>query len=285
MSQESIFFEIEEIRCGKRKLDEDPAFARLLNDKSVVVVGPARTLLGQKQGRFIDSHDIVVRINDVLEHFPPPPHLGEDIGTRADIIYCNQVILRKNIVGEEGITHGKFFHICDQLGVKNFVCTNNSLSYDRSGSPLPSCPKADRAAIADFEKLLLHCKQRPSLRVVYGASETLMRWLGGNWARTGFITIMDLLGFGIRNLSVTGMTFYHGGGHLFAHQSADLHPKRNRDGTSSISPSGQGHDSFLEVKVMNLLRRSYGENLVVDGHLERILEESNHEGIPSHLLI
>ena len=283
-NRRDISLGIEEIRDGRRRLDHNPEFAALVKDKRVVIVGPARTLLGKNQGRFIDSHDVVVRINDVLEHFPPSKDLAADIGTKADVVYCNQVILRKNILAEEGITRKRFFQICSDANVRSFVCTNNSLSYDVSGRALPSCPKADRSVMADFRTLLSDGQAKASLRVVYGASEILIRWLGGNWGRTGFVAILDLLGFGIRQLTVTGMTFYHGGGHLFAPESANLHPQRNRDGSSSLSPSGQGHDSFLEIEVMRLLKEGYGTRLAVDDHLARILETSSPEGITSDSL-
>ncbi len=138
-----ISLTIEEIRDGRRKLDHDSDFSALVKNKSVIIVGPARTLQGQRQGVFIDSHDVVVRINDVLEHFPPSAELAEDIGSRADIMYCNQVILRKNILAEEGISQKRFLQVCREAKVKSFVCTNNSLNFDPSGKALPSCPKTD----------------------------------------------------------------------------------------------------------------------------------------------
>ena len=40
-----------------------PELAKLLNKKSVAYVGPSPHLKGLKMGNYIDSHDIVIRIN------------------------------------------------------------------------------------------------------------------------------------------------------------------------------------------------------------------------------
>ena len=43
-----------------------------LKDKTVVIVGPAPSIIGSNQGKLIDSFDIVIRLNKAL---PIPEHL------------------------------------------------------------------------------------------------------------------------------------------------------------------------------------------------------------------
>jgi hypothetical protein len=250
--------------------DADPAYEQLLKGKRVVVVGPSRTTLGTRHGRAIDSYDIVVRFNDAIEHMPFTGHGADDLGMRADIIYCNQVFL-KRIIGGWGIGPERLVSACDRAGVKYFTCTNNSLSFARTGEPNPQCRDVERNLTSDFETFRRRHVMGPALRVVYAASELLTKWLQGNFGRTGFIAIADLLSFEISHLHVTGMTFYHGGGHLFPESASDLHPLKNRDGTWARDLSGLGHNSYLELEVMRVLARCYRDRLTVDQPLQDLL--------------
>ena len=222
--------------------DIDPAFAKLVSGKSVAIVGPARTIFGLQQGAHIDAHDLVVRFNDTFD-LPLRRELAADIGTRTDILYCNQVILKQ--LGASALAYP---------GLQAIVCTNNSLSFTLASEP----------------SLARHTPP-PLVRVVQAASATLSAWLGGNWARTGMIGILDALSFGPRALFITGMTFYHGGGHVLAPETRELHPQKNRDGSSSISPSGQGHDSYLELEIMKALASEYSQVIEVDEALASLL--------------
>jgi hypothetical protein len=270
---QQIYTELSDLRAGSLKLDPDQEFARLLDNKSVAVVGPARTLIGKKQGRFIDSHDIVVRFNDVFEHLPFVHDLAEDIGTKADVLYCNQVILRNNILKEKTISRKQFARICDDVGIKYIVCTNNSLNYTMTGEPSPACEKPYRNLVFDFEEFLNVHGMKTKFRLIYAASKLLNKWLQGNFGRTGFIAIVDLLGFNISRLYITGMTFYHGGGHLFSSNSVELHPLKNRDGSWARDDAGLGHNSYLELGLMRMLIRTFGRKITVNEDLSQRLAE------------
>ena len=52
--------------------------------KKVVLVGPSETLIGSNQGNYIDSFDIIVRLNLSC---PVPQILYEDVGSRTDVLY------------------------------------------------------------------------------------------------------------------------------------------------------------------------------------------------------
>lgn len=61
-----------------------PAYLHTLNGKRVVLVGPAASITGRRLGRWIESHDIIVRLNLSC---PPPAAMRRDIGVRTDILY------------------------------------------------------------------------------------------------------------------------------------------------------------------------------------------------------
>jgi len=239
--------------------DIDPGFSRLVGGKTVAVVGPARTLIGNRNGPHIDSHDLVVRFNDAGD-LPSRPDLVADIGSRTDILYCNQVILRRALAN--GATWD---------GLAYVVCTNNSLSFTTDGRPEPTCDPQDREVIRRLAAALARQGSTTRWRVVRAASEELSRQLHGHWPRTGLVGIADLLSFGVERLFITGMTFYHGGGHLLMPASHELHPLKNRDGTWARSPSGVGHDSYRELEVMRRLAQEHRGVLELDPALQALL--------------
>ena len=57
-------------------------FNDFLKGKSVVLVGPSPYLEGKKRGKFIDSHDVVIRMN---KGWKIEPNMVEDFGSRTDI--------------------------------------------------------------------------------------------------------------------------------------------------------------------------------------------------------
>ncbi|MEX2117099.1 MAG: glycosyltransferase family 29 protein [Bacteroidota bacterium] len=261
--------ELQMIRDGRLAWDRDPAFTGLLAKKRVAVVGPARTLIGASRGKWIDSHDLVVRFNDAFEYFRDSKPLSADIGSRTDVLYCNQVIIRKNIL-EGGFARRRFTDFVRKAKLKCVVCTNNSLSYAPNGDPATRCEVKDRDVLKNFAGFLAAEVPETRFRVVTTASTLLIKWLNGNWGRTGFIALVDVLGFMPEHVNVTGMTFYHGGGHLSTN-GPELHPLGNRDGTSSISPGGLGHDSVLELDILRRLVASNEALIGVDEALRSLI--------------
>ncbi len=274
MALEAVYAELCKLRETLTDADLDPAYRRLLEGKTVAIVGPARTLLGKKQGAFIDAHDLVVRFNEAFEQFPIPPALAEDIGTRADILYCNQSILKNRIWRRPRSDRNRLIGQFESAGVKYVACTNNSLSYTRTGEPGETCSASDARTISDLSAFFSRHHSRTAVRVVYAAAERLVRWLNGNWPRTGLVGIVDVLCFPVGHVRIFGMTFYHGGGHLLIPPTAELHPLKNRDGSWARSPSGIGHDSYLELEIMRLLIRCFGDMVEVDEDLAALLNAS-----------
>jgi len=276
VTNQHIYAAMCDIRNGSCQLDVDLEYEQLVKQKRVAIVGPAKTTLGTKQGPLIDSYDVVVRFNEAIEHLPVTGSLADDIGTKADILYCNQVILRDNILKLPGLSQQKFIKACNEVGVKYIVCTNNGLSYDNLGEPQPCCDVQDNKVISDFKRFLSQYDMRTKFRLVYSPSAVLRTWMQGYCGRTGFIAILDLLSFDIASLYITGMTFYHGGGHLFSWSSAELHPLKNSDGTWATSASTPGHNSYVELALMPMLARCFGQKLAFDEPLRRLIEGSRH---------
>jgi lipopolysaccharide biosynthesis glycosyltransferase len=67
---------------------EEGEFIDYLKNKSVILVGPSSCMLGRGLGEFIDSFDIVIRTNNMLNTLLDN-NLEEDFGRTCDILYTN----------------------------------------------------------------------------------------------------------------------------------------------------------------------------------------------------
>lgn len=64
-------------------------FSEYLKGKRVIFVGPSPMLENSGMGGFIDSFDIIVRTNNMINVLLDNPELKKDYGSRTDILYTN----------------------------------------------------------------------------------------------------------------------------------------------------------------------------------------------------
>jgi hypothetical protein len=258
---------VDDLKVEMSRLNFDPDFARLLEGRDVAVVGPAATMLGTGRGPEIDSFDVVVRFNTAIEYMPFAEGLARDIGARTDVLYCNTEVLIDDIVGQQRLPRERFLPACEAAGIKYFVGTNN----DFTRGATEGGRRKGEAQLDEFRKFVEAEGARARCRMLYSTPPVVRRWLGGYIGRTGFIGIVDLLRYGVRRLHVTGMTFYHKGGHLFLTNCVgELDPLRNHLG---ILPEHMlGHNSYVELRVMRALAEYFGPRLQLDEHVLGLME-------------
>lgn len=248
-------------------IEVDSDFAHLLKDKRVMVVGPAETLRGSGQGKMIDSNDLVVRFNTAIQYVPFPHDLATDIGTRTDILYCNNEVLMDGILRQGAMSHQAFGAVCAQAQLKYVVSTNNDYTFFGGGM-------TEKDSLSEYLALKLLVAQLDGpigFRMLHSTSAVARQLLDGYVARTGFLAILDLLAYDIRQLSITGMTFYHKGGHLFFEEYAsELDPMLSHLGQGPPE-NVKGHNSYFELDVLKELARVYGPKLKFDAQLEALL--------------
>jgi hypothetical protein len=212
-----------------------------LKGKSVVLVGPANYLAGESQGKYIESFDVIVRLN---RSYPVAPADVVDIGSRTDIWYHN---MNENLAqgGPVDVTQ------MEQTGVR-FLSTHfpKHLSY--------------------FDNDIRVCEQK-----VKGSSVSFHSWsdleqfvtlypILNTRPNIGVGAILDLLNYDIKNLHVLGITFFQGG-YLGSYLSRDedLVPLYNEDKVPN-------HIQRTQRQLIKLL----GENekrLTFDKHIQNIL--------------
>lgn len=164
--------------------------ASLISGKRVVIVGPAASLQGQGRGEFIDSHDLVVRVNLGC---PVPEDQTEDLGTRTDILY--HVLFGSNHK-KNGYAHTvEEAQAWQDAGVQ-FVATRHLPHHPRVKGILP---------ILDQVELPLCAMTMPFLNKM---KRTILSHKSPN---TGILAIQWLIDCGAASVHVIGFDFYNSG--------------------------------------------------------------------------
>lgn len=167
-------------------MNDDKLYSEFLDGKKVVIVGPAPSMLGSKQGQLIDSYDVVVRIKKVLSQFS---HLSEDIGTRTDVLYSwlDQNYSQGGTIDYDALGKDKVKFVCcpypegvnfSDKNIKDFLKNNNGRF------------KFHAIDKMYYQKIAYKINTRPN---------------------SGIGAILDLLRHNISELYITGFTFFKGG--------------------------------------------------------------------------
>jgi hypothetical protein len=237
-----------------------------LRDKAVVVVGPSNYLLDFDNksitSEIIDSYDVVVRIK--IEKYLPSltkkKHLVPFIGKKIDVVYSWREIVKHLKKDKKTLLKFKLAEV----------------GYFRNPTPM-STGQHDVKVFIDpaddnykGEKFVLH-------HVKYDVdgykryvdalnSNNLLKTENGRpkhhggyrkiQLQTGTSAVMELLASNAKEIFITGMTFWHGGGHMFRT------PPR-----AHTKPIVGKHDASLE---MRLFIDFMIHEVRTKGHLERI---------------
>lgn len=200
-----------------------------------MLVGPAATLKGQGYGEFIDSHDVVVRLNHA---WPLPQSMAEDIGTRIDVLYHNLNPRNQRILPRHVARMRKD-------GLKWMVSSHpaNRIRYRRR-----------------HRRFRRANKGRLRFRAIPGGLKRRLKRRVG-FPNSGMVAIADLLRFPIASLYVTGFSFYTTG--YLKYPNYKRIPKR----MALRNHNQRRHKTYLA----RLVKKE--ERLKVDPFIEQILNE------------
>tara|TARA_B100000035_G_C20979540_1_gene544777 strand:+ start:125 stop:805 length:681 start_codon:yes stop_codon:yes gene_type:complete len=155
----------------------------MFRDKKVAIVGPSSYLEGAKLGSFIDSFDLVVRINNI--HDTNNPKLVEDLGAKTDIIYF------------DGSIDNQRFNTYSSISPKLIKCTYPETEWffnDRCKANISVLKKYFNTEVIDNN---LYNELKSSL-----SKDLKTR------PNSGLIAILDILTYPIKELHITGIDFY-----------------------------------------------------------------------------
>ena len=173
-------------------MKKNKEYLDFLKDKKVIIVGPAESLLQRGDGKFIDSFDIVVRVNRGIE---PSLKYSDKIGSRTDILY-NCMLEKEDNGGYIDL------NLLKSQNVK-FVSYHPQVSFE--GKALPIRPyHLDNNKLNNMNTFL---KTHMINHEFYNSVSSQVNCR----PNTGFIAIFDLLFHEVKELYITGYTFYMDG--------------------------------------------------------------------------
>lgn len=221
------------------RTEPDP-FPSMITGKRVIIIGPSMTIQGCNLGSYIDSFDVVIRLNKSV---PIPPDLYNDIGSRTDILYnsCN----RTDYPGENKLDPS----FLQRNGIKYLRC------------PYPP--------ISPFKYDIQAFQKRNRNRIPFGYIDPdyyrRIRHNLGTRPYTGTCAIADVLHHNVKELAVMGIDFYtYGYAQYYRLVSLRKLNRLRENGVHRRTPQ------------INLIRRFYllDDRLRLDNVLDKILLES-----------
>jgi cyclopropane fatty-acyl-phospholipid synthase-like methyltransferase len=170
-------------------------FFKYVNNKKVIIVGPAKYLDGSGMGEFIDSYDIIVRLNN---SYPIKKESFVDLGSRTDVLF------------HTGAINTTLKYAANQLGLGRIETLElNKLKWFISKRNPITGGKAEKVMIDKITDLIE--KRNSKIKTV--AIETFfLRKLRARLENTdpnmSTLAIMYLLQTSLKELYICGCDFY-----------------------------------------------------------------------------
>ena len=193
---------------------ELPELAEYLNNKRVIIVGRSPYLLNdpeyKNQGEFIDSFDVIVRVNS-----PIPHQRGKTIRSHR-IIEKNEPFI--NTKQQECLgKRTNLFYICHSHTIINPEYNSYQLeSFQRDGGFFICCPWDWMGVYTEpWKDYLKTIKEQISFYktsysfYLYTKQRYNINYSGKIEPYTGELAIADLLRYNIKELRLIGFTCYH----------------------------------------------------------------------------
>lgn len=223
------------------------SFNAFLKNKSVIVVGPSPYLKGLKRGSFIDSHDIVVRLNK-----------GWEVDKNFVEDYGEKITIRYHCMMEHENNGGKFE--IDKMKRKNVAWLASQFPYNLSYFH------------HDNKKFDTQNKGRINFHVpadlLYYLNLHHMMQTRGNVATAA---VFDIINYDIASLHLSGISFYKDGwigDYKSGATNTDSSGKYNMD-TKNMQK--EGHAQEAQIHLIKLLLETE-KKFSVDDEIKQILE-------------
>lgn len=227
----------------------DESYNEMLKDKRVIVVGPSPSLEGSGMGEWIDSFDIVVRINKA---FPIEEGVESDIGSRTDIHYhclCTDM------------------HCGGPVFYKEMKDENVFVS-----CPYPKWVQPFYSDVTRFENdnkkwdLGFHVLDT---NYFMGIAEML-----GTRANSGTLTILDLLCYDVKELNITGFTWFRDGWRKSYKDHTKIFGEEEGKKKEEKWLSGEFEGNHKQKPQEDLVREIYlnDDRVKIDDVMKQILE-------------
>jgi len=225
----------------------DVSYNDKLKQKSVCIVGPSPSLEGSKQGSFIDSFDIVVRVNRGF----PITFGGDDVGSRTNILY--------HCLNTDEYSGGKVHY--DKLYEDNVIL---------------SCPYPKNVYPFHLDILKFEEQNQEKIRYHYIDTDFYLKCadLIGTRPNSGICAILDLLCFDIKSLYITGFTFFKDGWRKSYKDTKEVFGKEKGETILSEWLDSNFNGNHFQKPQEDLVREIYikDDRVDIDDTMKQILE-------------
>ena len=227
----------------------DTQYNDLLKDKKVIIVGPSPSLEGKGMGEYIDSFDVVVRINKA---FPIEKGLESDIGSRTDIHY--------HCLHTHPACGGPVFY--DEMKLENVFV---SCPYGKYISPF-------HGDITRFENI--NKKYNLPFHILNSEYYLEIANMLGTRANSGTLTILDLLCYDVKELHITGFTWFRDGWRKSYKDHCEIFGEKEGKRKREEELSGEFDGNHIQKPQEDLVREIYlNDNRVfIDDVMKDILK-------------
>jgi len=215
------------------------ALKKFLRNKKIIIVGPAGYLQSKGKGRWIDSFDVVVRINHAI-----PVKYPDDYGSRTDVLY--HILSHRSRIGKghKQLVERSEIEMWKKHGVKWLVSRHHS--------------KSNR--VAKMAPVIGDLIDWVTMREMY--SDRIKRMVKKKSPNTGIMAIAHLIAMPIESLYVVGFDFYQSGVY---EGYGDV-----REGEEAQMVNSRWHDNQAQIEFLKEIYKSTNK-LFPDDVLEAIL--------------
>ncbi len=188
-------------------------YEHFLKEKTIAVVGPARSIQDSKNGDLIDSCDVVVRLNYAKIKN------SKDSGTRTDVIYYDGSL-----------------HDYSNLKIKFLICSYPKVEWFFESR----CKQNVRYYNNFYNHQVVDCALYSELKKSL-SNDNKVR------PNTGLIAMVDLLSYDIKSLFITGIDFYRTA-YLNTHPDYGNHSLDQVKNVFKSGDNGDYHDTEAQFE-------------------------------------
>ena len=229
-------------------------FKKMIEGKSVAIVGPAKYMQGAGLGKEIDEHDVVVRINRGIELVQK---FSKDIGSRTDILYSCLI---------EKAAHAGFLDV-------------NSLKNEHKVDFICVPPQSDYSGVSQSTTFHYMIKKETIEKITNNFPTRLIDHNFNNYLakkvmckpNTGFLSIYDVLRFNPKKFSIYGFSFYLDGFMDGCKSGIDEEKNVNEQEFANMAYNSKRH---VQKNMWNYCKKTLlnSDKIVLDKTLEKILK-------------
>jgi hypothetical protein len=232
----------------------------IVRGKKVAVIGPAPYLKGKKLGKVLEGYDVVCRINE----FMTPEDLVQDYGKRTDIMFHNfgtpwMKPHKEKIENNQDCFKQLKLVVCPAIKSEHAETNYLSWSDDYVSNVVRNFNDVETGDVPFYWLGIRDYKK------IYSSV--------GAESNTGMLAIMMLLHYPIKELLVSGFTFYLGGNTYDDLYYRGHFPQEHIDGNTFGIHAGHGyHANMRQIEVFRILCSKFGPTIKVDSYINNLLQ-------------